>query len=276
MNSSFAQDKLAYQLFDKELKPVNYKQAIKKIGKADIVLFGELHNNPICHWLQVELTHDLYATHKSDLLLAAEMFETDDQLVLNEYLQGQIKEKHLKSAAKVWSNYDTDYAPLVELAKVNKLTFVASNIPRRYANMVARSGLPSLDSLTEQAKKYIAPLPIEVDMELPNYKKLMEMMKGHAGATSEQFVQAQAVKDATMAHFILQNWKKGKHIIHYNGSYHSNNFEGIVWYLKKQNPKLKIVTISSVSQDSIDQLGKEHLNLADFIIAIPNRMTKTY
>lgn len=271
-----AQDKPAYQLFDAQGKVVPYSQMTKKLAKADIILFGEMHNNPICHWLQLEVAHDLVRSKGKQLVLAAEMFETDDQLVLDEYLQGKIKKSHLKSESKAWPNYDTDYAPLVELAKAEGIPFIASNIPRRYANMVSRLGLTTLDSLPTEAKQLIAPLPIEIDLELPGYQTMMNMMKDHAGSVGEQFVQAQASKDATMAHFILKNWTKGKLILHFNGTFHSNNYEGIMWYLKKQQPKLNILTISSVEQERVGKLDDKNKALADYIIAIPTRMTKTY
>ncbi len=93
---------------------------------------------------------------------------------------------------------------------------------------------------------------------------------------SPNIPKAQAIKDATMAYYILQNWKKGKVFIHYNGSYHSDHFEGIVWYLRQSKPDLRILTISSVEQDDPDTLAKENLDLADFILVIPSSMTKTY
>jgi hypothetical protein len=98
-------------------------------------------------------------------------------------------------------------------------------------------------------------------------------MPAHATANLPK---AQAVKDATMAHFILANWKKGKLFVHYNGSYHSSNFEGIIWYVNKYNPGLKIATVETVQQDEIDSLEKDNLNKATFIIAIPSSMTRTF
>ena len=268
----------AYQLFDKEGEIINFEDIAKQLTDADIVLFGELHNNPICHWLQLRTTKKLYETHGENLVLAAEMFETDDQLILNEYLSNKIQEKHLEAEAKLWNNYKTDYAPLVNFAKDNKLKFVASNIPRRYASLVAREGLEALDSLDKEAKKLIAPLPVKVDLELPGYKNMLDMMGSHGGDNSRasNFAYAQAIKDATMANSILDNLSKGQHLLHFNGAYHSNNFEGIMWYLQKGKPKLNIVTISSIEQESIDALEEKNHKLADFVIAIPSDMTKTY
>jgi hypothetical protein len=74
----------------------------------------------------------------------------------------------------------------------------------------------------------------------------------------------------------LKYHKPGSLFIHYNGAYHSENYEGIVWYLKKQNPVLKIATITTISQKDIRSLLKENKNKADFIICVDEDMTTTY
>jgi uncharacterized iron-regulated protein len=270
-------DKPAYLLYQKDGTLASYSTLLKSMQDADIVLFGELHNNPICHWLQLKLTKDLFKHKGSNLVLAAEMFETDDQLVLNEYLNGFIKESNFEKEAKLWNNYKTDYRTLVEFAKQNKIPFVASNIPRRYASMVASGGWEALGKLDKLATNLIAPLPITIDTTLISYQNMYKMMGGgHGGTAGWNIVYAQASKDATMAHRIAENWKEGKTIFHFNGAYHSDKFEGIVWYLNLYKPKLKIVTISSVEQDDLTSLKSESINLANFVICIDAEMTKTY
>ena len=83
-----------------------------------------------------------------------------------------IKEDHLENEGKVWKNYKTDYAPMVAFAKENNLPFIATNVPRRYANVVARNGLEGLNDLDDLAKSYIAPLPIRLIMNYPVTRKL--------------------------------------------------------------------------------------------------------
>lgn len=278
MTMAFTTDKPAYLLYNADGKLAKYSKMIEKLKKADVVLFGELHNNPIAHWLELELAKDLAKNKKRTLVLAAEMFEADDQLIIDEYLSEQIQAKHLEKEAKIWDNYKTDYKPLMLFAKEKNLKFVAANIPRRYASLVSRKGLDALNGLSEEAKSYIAPLPIEFDITLPAYKNMLEMMGGAAshGLKTEQLVAAQASKDATMAHNIVKNWKKKTTVLHYNGSYHSDNKESIVWYLNKYNPKLKVMTLSTVLQDDISTLDDENKNVADYIIVVPNSMTTTY
>lgn len=272
--AAFKSDKPAYYIFNKAGKDVKYEKLLKVAEDADIVLFGESHDNPVSHWLQLELTMDLFESKKEKLILGAEMFESDNQVILNEYLSGLISQKSFEDEARLWPNYKTDYKPLVEFAKSNNLQFVASNVPRRYASLVNSKGFEGLDELSDEAKKFIPPLPILYDPNLNCYKSMMEM-EGMGPHITPNFPKAQAIKDATMAYFILQNWSAGKQLIHYHGSYHSENFESIYWYLKQANPGLKIVTIHTVSQKEVDELEKENTGKADFTICVDEDMTKT-
>ncbi len=277
---TFSQNKPAYKIFTGEGKKAHYGDMIKDISRADIVFFGELHDDPIAHWLELEVTKSLFAEKGKDLVLGAEMFESDNQLLLDEYLKEVYDATKFEAEVKLWKNYKTDYKPLVDVSKKNKLPFIATNVPRRYASVVNKSGFEGLETLTPEAKSYIAPLPFPYDPEVKCYKDMLSMGGMGGGPVvahdNTNFPKAQAVKDATMAHFILANWSNGKLFIHYNGSYHSHNFEGIVWYLNKFNPGLKIATIETVQQDEIDKMDKENNNIASFVIAIPSSMTRTY
>ena len=217
----------AYAIYTSKGKPVSYKKMIKGIRDADMVFFGELHNNAISHWLQLELTRDLYAQRAEELVLGAEMFESDNQVIMNEYFLGFISQKSFESEMRNWPNYSTDYKPLVEFAKENGLRFAATNVPRRYASLVSREGLEKLNDLPDHSKIYCAPLPIRVDMSVGCYEEMLEM-----GGGNEFFPQAQMLKDATMAYFTLNNWNKGELFLHFNGSFHSDKKEGIIYYRK--------------------------------------------
>jgi len=272
---SMKNDKPAYRLFEQNGNKASYKDMLKEASEADIVFFGELHDNPICHWLEYELTADLYAERGKNLVLGAEMFESDNQLIVNEYLGKLIKEKNFEAEARLWPNYKTDYKRLLDFARDSSLAFIATNIPRRYASMVNATGFDALNTLDKNAYQFIAPLPIKYDSTLSCYADMYKMMGDAPTHATRNIACAQATKDATMAHFILQNFTKGKTFLHFNGSYHSDKFQSILWYLKQADPTLKIVTISSVEQKDLDALDKESEGLANFIIAIPETMSKT-
>jgi uncharacterized iron-regulated protein len=276
LSNSFAQDKPAYALYNAKGKAVSYRDMVKTLATADVVLFGELHDNPIVHWLQAEATRDLIAQRGADkVVLGAEMFEADVQATFNRFLAGDtsLTEKDMKKLCRAWPNYQTDYRPLVELAMQHKLPFIATNIPRKYAGTVYRGGFEALDTLPAAIKAQIAPLPVPYDSTLPGYKNIFMAVGGHG---TPNLPKAQAIKDATMGWFITQNLPQGGLFIHYNGTYHSDNHEGIMWYLNQYKPGLKVVTISSQMQDNTAPLSSENKSKGDYIIIVPERMTRTY
>ena len=258
----FAQDKKAYVFFDKNGRRTSYKKLLRKSEKADIVLFGEYHNNPIAHWLELELLKDLQP--KRPLVLGAEMLERDNQEALDRYLQGTIDQKGLDTLARLWKNYKTDYKPLVDFAKKHQLPFVATNMPRQYANLVYKKGIQALDTLAPAEKQWIVRLPFAYDGSLSQYEK-MKKMSGH---NTENLPMAQAIKDATMAESILAHLKPNSLFVHFNGSYHSDYYQGIGWYLRREHPNLRILTIATTSQAELKRLAKENYGQADFILAV--------
>ena len=273
-------DKPAYRIFNAKGHSADYGDILKAAKNADVVFFGESHTNPICHWLELQLVKDLYAEKSGKLIIGTEMFERDNQLLLDEYLSSMIRKKDFEAEAKLWPNYKTDYAPIIDYAAKKRIKVIATDIPRRFAAIVNLKGTSGLDSINAFERGMIAPLPLKYNPNLNCYKQIGEMVAGSPmHSMGENLAKAQAIKDATMAHFILKNINEGFVFLHINGSYHSDNYEGVVWYLKEYNKRnandLKIVTISSVDQDDLDELEKANLGKADFIVCIPEDMTLT-
>lgn len=264
----------AFKIYNKEGNEVRFESMVQIAAQHEVIFFGELHNNSIAHWLQLQILKQFDKNGK-DLILAGEFFERDDQLNIDEWFAGKMTDKTFETESKLWNNYTTDYKPLVLYAKKNSIPFIGSNIPRKYASLVSRQGLAALDSLSDQAKKYIAPLPIQVDKSLPGYVGMKDMMHG-SGMNADYMVEAQAVKDATMAYSLFDHLGKGKVILHINGSYHSNNYEGIIWYLQKAYTETKIMTINTVEQDDIHILEDKTKGTADYIIVLPTDSPKSY
>jgi len=272
--STIAQSPIPYIIYNSEGEVVDFNKMATKMTKADVVLFGELHNNSMNHWLQLQLTKKLFEMD-SALQIGAEMYEADNQLILDEYMSGTIKKSYFEKEMRLWNNYKTDYKPVLEFAKANNIPFYATNVPRRYAGVVAKKGLSGLAELSDEAKKYFAPLPVPFDTLAPNYDEMMSMDTGHGMGMNVEFVEAQAIKDATMAHFISKNHKKDYTFLHFQGDFHSKNHGAINWYLEKYNPELSIITISTQEAKTLD-FKDEYKKLADYILVIPEDMTKTY
>lgn len=273
-----AQNIKPYQFYDKKGKEIKAEKLVKELAEYDVVFFGENHNNSINHWLQLKITEALFAKKNGQIILGAEMFERDNQSQLDNYLSRKFDAKTLKDSARLWSNYATDYQPLVNFAKDKKLKFIATNVPRRYASQTAKEGLESLNKLSEKDKSYIAQLPIKVTLDTPGYPEMKKMMGDHAEGTKVMnFISAQAIKDATMAESIVKNLQSGKTFIHYNGNFHSKEFGGIYWYIKQKNPNLKMAVISVFeSEDPELKVPEKDYIPTDFTLIIPADMTKTY
>lgn len=266
-----AQHDAAFHIYNSKGKRVSYKKMMKQLSGKDVVLFGELHNNPIAHWLQIKVSRSLLAD--GPIVMGAEMIEADNQEALNRYLSGEIDHDGLDSLARLWPNYVTDYKPLVDIALEVGFPFIATNVPRRYASKVYREGVEALEELSEEDKAWIAPLPFPYDSSLSQYQAMLEMMGGHGG---ENFPKAQAIKDATMAWFIVQNLQPGSTFIHFHGSFHSNYYQGIMWYLNEYREGLTIATINTILAEDISKVDKAEFETADFIIAVDHEMTVTH
>ncbi|TGE25596.1 iron-regulated protein [Hymenobacter aquaticus] len=278
LSFSPAADKPAYRLFTGRGKPAGYDKMLQELAAADVVFFGEQHNDPIGHWLELQLAKDLLRLRQGQLVLGLEMFERDVQPLVDAYATGELADKEFAEQSRPWPNYATDYQPLLQLAREQKFRVVATNVPRRYASQVAKGSLAVLDELPAAEKAWLAPLPLTVDYALPGYKNMAQMFGGDAAhaAGVQNIIQAQALKDATMAHFLNQARPAGHLLLHINGSYHSDNHDGILAYLRQLNPGLRVRTISTVLQAQLGRLDKEHAQKADFVLVVPQDMTKTY
>ncbi|GCD78288.1 hypothetical protein JCM31826_17700 [Thermaurantimonas aggregans] len=267
------QNPLLYKIFDKNGKSIRWEKVLKKADEAEVVFFGEYHDDPVIHYLQLQLLHHLVESEEK-LALGLEMFEWQDAELLNAYMNGKIDQKTFTSEAKsLWPNYRTDYSPMVELAKRKGVAVFASNVPRAWASAVFKGGFEALDSIYSELKQYLPPLPIPYESQLPGYRNMLKMAHGHGG---ENLPKAQALKDASMAWSVVQHLEKGFKILHLNGTYHTNNFEGIIWYLEKYRPKTRYFTIAMVRQADVRSLKRDFRGLADVIIAVPDDMIRTH
>ena len=108
--SIFGQHKSPYAIFEADGTKSSYGKMLKKLGKKDVVLFGEFHNNPIDHWLQLELISNL--KDLKNLKVGAEMFETNAQKLINSFFSNEVNQEYLENNINLWSNYKTDYKPV--------------------------------------------------------------------------------------------------------------------------------------------------------------------
>jgi len=258
-----------YRIYDvKGKKEIKFDELISQLLSADVVFFGEEHNDSIAHLLQFNVFKGLHEKSRRKVILSLEMFQTDVQLVMDEYLAGLISESNFERDARKWNNY-ADYRPLVEYAKSEGIYVLAANAPTRYTNMVTANGLESLNGLSKQARQLIPPLPIDT-LTGEYYEKFVNLMGGHGNMGTMKIYQTQNLWDATMAWKIAEVLKKKQKthmVLHLNGRFHTDEKLGTFAQLKKYGPKLKAVNISSFAHESLDHPNwAEWEKLGDYVI----------
>jgi len=276
--SGFSQDtSIHYKLFDvKKNKVIPIDSLIGAMRNADVLFFGEEHNDATGHFMEAEIWKKLATAYPGKMALSMEMFHTDVQTVLNEYLAGAISESNFIKEARAWNNY-ADYRPMVEFAKAQQLPVIGANGAARYSNLVSRSGLEALKQLPTASKAFFAPLPI--DTATGRYhEKFVETLGGHSMGNMKIY-QTQNFWDATMAWSIASYLRKnkGSKVFQVNGRFHSDEKLGTLAKLQTYAPKLRILNIASFSADDFAAPDwKQYLGLGDFILLTDPAVKRTF
>jgi len=288
-----------YKIYSGNLgKLINVDHIVEDFAKYDVIIFGEEHNDAVAHYLELLLFQKLHVRYEGMIALSLEMFDRDVQVILDEYLNGQITEKHFKKDVRVWINYE-DYRPLVEFAMTSKIDVIAANAPMRYTNIARTRGQDALLVISKTAKSFLAPLPYdtatgEYREKLMNVQEVLEpllikkdsLMPGDKmqkkmppAMTVFRINQGQSLWDATMAYAIYQYRKhnKDKKVLHVNGKFHSDEYFGVVEQLKRYDPEVKILVISSFPDDQFPDVNfTQYTYLADYIIITDPSIPKSF
>ncbi|MGB3478526.1 MAG: ChaN family lipoprotein [bacterium] len=288
-----------YKIYSGNLgKLIDIDQIVEDFANYDVIIFGEEHNDAVAHYLELLLFQKLHDGYEGMIALSLEMFDRDVQVILDEYLNGQITEKHFKKDARIWINYE-DYRPLVEFAKTSKIDVIAANAPMRYTNIARTRGQDALLAISETAKSFLAPLPYdtatgEYREKLLKVQEVLEpllikkdtLMPGDKMQKKMPLAmmvfrinQGQSLWDATMAYAIYQYRKHNKDnkVLHINGKFHSDEYFGVVQQLKRYDPEVKILVISSFPNDQFPDVNfTEYTYLADYIIITDPSVARSF
>jgi len=236
-------------------------QMIERLARADVVFFGEQHDDPETHRAEAELLDAIGRTGRT-VVLSLEMFERDVQGVLDDYLAGRVSESEFLARSRPWDRYTTDYRRLIELAKSHHWRVVAANVPRPLASAIGRRGFRALDTLTvtdrrNAAREYVCPPSDDY------HARFMESMQTHSPAggpgpavsdslptaMAERFYLAQCIKDETMAESIADARLASPRdaiVVHFDGAFHSDYAQGTVARVKRRQPGWTLAVVSAV------------------------------
>lgn len=244
---------------------VDMDSAVADLAGYDVVFIGEAHGHAASHYVQSKIFAGLYA-HNRDLSLSMEQFERSAQLIVDQYLAGEIGEEVLVDQGNAWVHYRSSYRPMVEFAKRHSLPVIASEVPGNMVSCVGEEGPAFLDRLTGEPRGWIAD---ELNTGDGAYKtRYFEFLAKAAGHSvqgddlSEEEKErlrfnrfaAQVARDDTMAesiHLHLQA-TPGRQVVHLNGSFHSVALEGTPARLKMRNPELSMANLHPILVDDPD------------------------
>lgn len=261
--------------------PLTIAALADKLTDADVVFFGEQHDDPGTHRAQRELLEEIARTSRP-AVVSLEMFERDVQPHVDDYLSGAIPESEFLAQTRPWPRYPTDYRPLVEAARRRGWPVVAANMPRSVAAAVGRQGLAALDSLQPTERANVA-----LSLHCPDdayRRRFLEQIRSHpvqrdsagessdtlATAVAERFYAAQCAKDETMAESIVRAARAVSAsgvVVHFTGAFHSDYSQGTVERVRRRDPRLRIVVLTGrpVDDPAAADIGA-HRERADIVI----------
>jgi uncharacterized iron-regulated protein len=256
------------RVFDTRQKGFSdFETMLADLARADAVFVGEQHGDPNTHRLELAIVEGLTRRGVA-VVVAMEMFERDVQGSLDQYAAGATTEEQFLKDSRPWPRYAADYRPIVEFAKAHKLPIVASNVPRRVASEVGKTGLSAVDSLGGDRR--LAARELQCPTSGSYYDRFVDAMGGHAGPTSN-FYFAQCVKDETMGESVAETFHKTTGrvaIVHFDGAFHSDFGEGTAGSARRRMPGRRIAVVSIVPITDLDSArpAEADLKRADYLV----------
>ena len=279
--STTAPSSAAIRVYDtKAARFVSFDQLADAAAKADVVFFGEQHDDPATHSAEAALLA-AGGARRGNVVLTMEMFERDVQPLLDQYLIGTLSEKNFLDGSRPWERYATDYRPMVELARVHGWPVIAGNVPRRMASAVSKKGLAALDTMSKTERGYSA-----ARNECPKdayYAKFVETMTGHSAGNgpasasdasamskmTDLFYEAQCIKDETMGESIALAMSRfpGALMYQVDGAFHSDAHLGTAARVRRRMPAAKSLVLTGVPVPDLQKADpKEYVARADYVI----------
>jgi uncharacterized iron-regulated protein len=266
-----------FKIYDvKNKKEITINEVKNAMANIDVLFFGELHNDSIAHVLQIYLLDSLINTYKN-IALSLEELSDDHQVVLNEYLKGFLSEEDFERLTDVWMPSYHSYKPLIQISKHNNLPVIAANVPDRYVTLVAKRGINILDSLDDDAKSFLPPLPYYVPKGGDYYKRFANAMKFHVYMNDSLF-QSHCLCDATIAYNLYKFRKSHPNykIFQIIGNFHIDDYLGTIEQIRRLG-NIKFLTVSCFYDDSFKNPDwNKYKTLSDFVIITDPGIKKTF
>lgn len=248
-----------------------------RLAQQEAVFLGETHIDETTHDVELAVLRELFE-RRGNVVLAMEMFERDVQATLDDYLASRIDEPTFLAHARPWSNYRTAYRPLVEYAKAHHIPVVASNFPAPLRMKIKSDGADALDALAPDERRFA---PAKLLANTPGYwRRVDNAIRGHIGmmgprpaADDPRLGSVQSLWDNTMGESaaLALDAHKGALLVHVNGGFHSEYWDGTARQLKLRRPQTRVATVAISTSSSPATDGFGGLPVGDFVVFAEER-----
>jgi uncharacterized iron-regulated protein len=244
---------------------VSQEQFLDAAAGADHVLLGEVHVNPYHHAAQESVLAALVARGRRPAVVF-EMMERDQQPGIDALRAARRPTADELAEATGFSDSGWDwplYRPLVALALEHELPILAGNAPIDETRALVKDGVDSIEPERWRTLGLDRPLAPAAQVALVDI--MVQSHCGHApGDYAERLVEAQRLRDATMAEVMLGAAPAPTVLI--TGSGHARRDFGVPLYLEEWAPDARLLTLRLVE---VDPGAIDPADYRDTIVGLP-------
>ncbi len=263
-------------------EPSSLAALLDELAAADVVFLGESHIDETTHHVEQAVYEGLLARREGNVVLALEMFERDVQEHLDAYLAGETDEATFLQHARPWSNYRTAYRPLIERARQDGLPVIAANFPLMLRRRMSMGGGPKVlealegDARRQAPREFLPNSPAywrRVDNAIRGHMGMMRARGGGTGGDEERLYATQSLWDNSMGEACADalDAHPGALVLHVNGGFHSEYWDGTVRQLQLRKPDALVKTVSILSTSNPSVAGVSGAPWADHVVFAESR-----
>jgi len=187
-------------------RAVELSQLIADTDGTDVIFIGEIHDVKKQHENQLDIIRALY-TKKVPVAIGLEMFASDNQRQLDDWIGGKLDEQDFKLVySRNWSYDWLLYRDIFIFARDNHIPMIALNIPKQIISKVVAQGSSALND--NDKKEIPAHLSWTLNAPQTEYlKRIYTQVFGNKPVriSFTNFCEAQALRNNGMA------WSISKH-----------------------------------------------------------------
>ena len=265
---------------------LDWSAVLDRIKDVEIILLGEQHDHVVGHAVQLAIVEDVFDRYPKSVL-ALEMLERDEQLLVDDYMEDIINAKKLAALTQStnWGGdggWEAWYQPIIDAVKDRGGSVVAANAPRRYVKFGRTStvGYDRVDELPDDRRIFV---DYPKELSSGRYRQRFWDLFAHGEEESDQepvdvmtevdpddpklaTFKSQQIWDATMAQSIANTDPTlDRKTILLAGQFHVEYDGGIVQELRQRLPKARVLVIS-IHREAPDNEWEGAPVIADILI----------